>query len=112
MFSSIHNRFSIATETKYGAIPPTFLSIAENKEPEPDLSITKENKTEMEETVENVTEEIPDMVVENIIMSLCEAPEPIESKEIEDEVVEKHPPVSNKSFVCRTCRFCFRRCLH
>ena len=95
MFSSIHNRFSIATETKYGAIPPTFLSMAENKEPEPDLLITKENITEMEETVENVTEEIPDMVVENITMSLREAPEPIESKEIEDEVVEKYPPVSN-----------------
>ena len=91
MFSSIHNRFSIATETKFGAIPPTFLSMAEeNKEPE--LSIANDVVTEMEETVENVTE---DMVVENITMSLCEAPEPIESKEIEDEVFEKYPPVSN-----------------
>ena len=91
MFSSIHNRFSVATETKFGAIPPTFLSMAEeNKEPE--LSIANDVVTEMEETVENVTE---DMVVENITMSLCEAPEPIESKEIEDEVFEKCPPVSN-----------------
>jgi hypothetical protein len=91
MFSSIHNRFSIATETKFGAIPPTFLSMAEeNKEPE--LSIANDVVTEMEETVENVTE---DMVVENITMSLCQAPEPIESKEIEDEVFEKYTPISN-----------------
>ena len=89
MFSSIHNSYSIATETKFGAIPPTFLSIAEeNKEPElsPD-----DNVISQMETVENVIEEIPDMVVENITMSLCEAPEPIESKEIDDEVFEKYP---------------------
>ena len=93
MFSSIHNRFSIATETKFGAIPPTFLSKAEDKEPE--LSLPDDNVITQMETVENVIEEIPDMVVENITMSLCEAPEPIESKEIEDEVFEKYPPVSN-----------------
>jgi hypothetical protein len=88
MFSSVHNRFSIATETKFGAIPPTFLSKAEDKEPE--LSLTNDNVTEME-----VTEEIADKVVENITMTQCEAPEPIESKETEDEVFEKYPPVSN-----------------
>ena len=93
MFSSIHNRFSIATETKFGAIPPTFLSKAEDKEPE--LSLPDDNVISQMETVENVIEEIPDMVVENITMSLCEVPEPIESKEIEDEVFEKYPPVSN-----------------
>ena len=88
MFSSVHNRFSIATETKFGAIPPTFLSKAEDKEPE--LSLTNDNVTEIE-----VTEEIADKVVENITMTQCEAPEPIESKETEDEVFEKYPPVSN-----------------
>ena len=88
MFSSVHNRFSIATETKFGAIPPTFLSKAEDKEPE--LWLTNDNVTEME-----VTEEIADKVVENITMTQCEAPEPIESKETEDEVFEKYPPVSN-----------------
>jgi hypothetical protein len=91
MFSSIHNRFSVATETKFGAIPPTFLSKAEEVK-EPELSIANDVLTEMEETVENVTE---DMVVENITMSLCQAPEPIESKEIEDEVFEKYTPISN-----------------
>ena len=91
MLSSIHNRFSIATETKFGAIPPTFLSMAEEVK-EPELSIANDVLTEMEETVENVTE---DMVVENITMSLCQAPEPIESKEIEDEVFEKYTPISN-----------------
>ena len=88
MFSSIHNRFSIATETKFGAIPPTFLSKAE--ENEPDLAMTKENITEME-----VTEEIADKVVENITMTQCEVLEPPESKEIEDEIFEKFPPVAN-----------------
>ena len=88
MFSSIHNRFSIATETKFGAIPPTFLSKAE--ENEPDLAIANDNVREME-----VTEETADKVVENITMSLCQAPEPIESKEIEDEVFEKYTPISN-----------------
>ena len=91
MFSSIHNRFSVATETKFGAIPPTFLSKAEEVK-EPELSIANDVLTEMEETVENVTE---DMVVENITMSLCQAPEPPESKEIEDEVFEKYTPISN-----------------
>ena len=91
MLSSIHNRFSIATETKFGAIPPTFLSKAEEVK-EPELSIANDVVTEMEETVENVTE---DMVVENITMSLCQAPDPPESKEIEDEVFEKFTPVSN-----------------
>ena len=90
MFSSIHNRFSIATETKFGAIPPTFLSKVEDKEPESDLSIVKENIIEIEETVENVTEEI---VEENITMTQCEAPP--EVKEIEDEVFEKFTPISN-----------------
>ena len=91
MFSSIHNRFSVATETKFGAIPPTFLSMAEEVK-EPELSIANDVLTEMEETVDSVTE---DMVVENITMSLCQAPEPIESKEIEDEVFEKYTPISN-----------------
>ena len=91
MFSSILNRFSIATETKFGAIPPTFLSKAEEVK-EPELSIANDVLTEMEETVENVTE---DMVVENITMSLCQTPDPPESKEIEDEIFEKFPPVSN-----------------
>ena len=90
MFSSIHNRFSIATETKFGVIPPTFLSKVEEKEPQPDLSIVKENIIEIEETVENITEEI---VVENITMTQCEAPP--EVKEIEDEVFEKFTPISN-----------------
>ena len=90
MFSSIHNRFSIATETKFGVIPPTFLSKVEEKEPEPDLSIVKENIIEIEETVENITEEI---VVENITMTQCEAPP--EVKETEDEVFEKFTPISN-----------------
>ena len=90
MFSSIHNRFSIATETKFGVIPPTFLSKVEEKEPEPDLSIVKENIIEIEETVENITEEI---VVENITMTQYAATP--EVKEIEDEVFEKFAPISN-----------------
>ena len=90
MLSSIHNRFSIATETKFGAIPPTFLLTAEDKEP--DLSLTKENETEI---IENVIEEIVDKVGENITMTQSESPESIESKEIEDEVFEKFPIVSN-----------------
>ena len=89
MLSSIHNRFSISTETKFGAIPPTLLT-AENKEP--DLSLAKENETEI---IENVIEEIVDKVGENITMTQNEAPESIESKEIEDEVFEKFPIVSN-----------------
>jgi hypothetical protein len=89
MLSSIHNRFSICTETKFGAIPPTLLT-AENKEP--DLSLAKENETEI---IENVIEEIVDKVGENITMTQSEAPESIESKEIEDEVFEKFPIVSN-----------------
>ena len=91
MLSSIHNRFSIATETKFGAIPPTFLSMAEEVK-EPELSIANDVVTEMEETVENVTQ---DMVVENITMSLCQAPEPPESKETEEEVFENYTLVSN-----------------
>jgi hypothetical protein len=90
MLSSIHNRFSIATETKFGAIPPTFLLTAEDKEP--DLSLAKENETEI---IENVIEEIVDKVGENITMTQSESPESIESKEIEDEVFEKFPIVSN-----------------
>ena len=62
---------------------------------EPELSIANDNVTEMEETVENVTEEIADKVVENITMSLCEAPEPPEFKETEDEVFEKFTLISN-----------------
>ena len=91
MLSSIHNRFSISTETKFGAIPPTLLT-AENKEP--DLSLAKENETEI---IENVIEEIVDKFEENITISITqsEAPESIESKEIEDEVFEKFPIVSN-----------------
>ena len=89
MLSSIHNRFSIYTETKFGAIPPTLLT-AENKEP--DLSLAKENETEI---IENVIEEIVDKVGENITMTQRESPESIESKEIEDEVFEKFPIVSN-----------------
>jgi hypothetical protein len=92
MLSSIHNRFFIATETKFGAIPPTYLSKVEEKENEPDLSIVKENIIEMEEIVENVPEEI---VVENMSITQCEVPAPIEVKEIEDEVFEKVTPVSN-----------------
>ena len=91
MLSSIHNRFSVATETKFGAIPPRFLSMTEEVK-EPELSIANDVVTEMEETVENVTE---DMIVENITMSLCQAPEPPEFKETEDEVFEKYTPVSN-----------------
>ena len=92
MLSSIHNRFFIATETKFGAIPPTFLSKVEEKENEPDLSIVKENIIETEEIVENVPEEI---VVENMSITQCEVPAPPEVKEIEDEVFEKVTPVSN-----------------
>ena len=33
MLSSLHNRFSVATDTKFGAIPPTFPLKAEDKEP-------------------------------------------------------------------------------
>ena len=87
MLSAIHNRFSIATETKFGSIPPTFPLTAEDKEP--DLSLAKENETEI---IENVIEEIVDKVGENITMTQSEAPE---SKEIEDEVFEKFPIVSN-----------------
>ena len=92
MLSSIHNRLSIATETKFGAIPPTFLLTAEDKEP--DLSLAKENETEI---IENVIEEIVDKFEENITITITqsEAPESIESKEIEDEVFEKFPIVSN-----------------
>ena len=90
MLSATHNRFSIATETKYGAIPPTFPLIAENKEP--DLMLTKEEEPKTE-IVENIFYEIVDKVVEDITQ--CQAPEPAESKEIEDEVIEKHPVVSN-----------------
>jgi hypothetical protein len=53
-----------------------------------------EDKAKDDETkAENIFYEIVDTVVENITQ--CEASEPIESKEIEDEVVEKYPPVSN-----------------
>ena len=92
MLSAVHNRFSIATETKFGAIPPTFPLTAEDKEP--DLSLAKENETEI---IENVIEEIVDKFEENITISITqsEAPESIESKEIEDEVFEKFPIVSN-----------------
>ena len=92
MLSSIHNRFFIATETKFGAIPPTFLSKVEEKENELELSIANENIIEMEEIVENVAEEI---VVENMSITQCEVPAPPEVKETEDEVFEKVTPVSN-----------------
>ena len=94
MLSAIHNRFSIATETKFGAIPPTFPLKAEDKEP--DLSLAKDNVIGME-IIENVVEEIGDKVVENITMTQCEVlPEPpTKSKEIEEEVVEKFPILSN-----------------
>ena len=94
MLSAIHNRFSIATETKFGAIPPTFPLKAEDKEP--DLSLAKDNVIGME-IIENVVEEIGDKVVENITMTQCEVLQeaPTKSKEIEDEVVEKFPILSN-----------------
>ena len=84
MLSAIHNRFSTATETKYGVIPPTFPFIAEDK--------AKDDKQKTE-IAENIVYEIVDKVVENITQ--CELPEPAESKETEDEVVEKYPIVSN-----------------
>ena len=92
MLSAVHNRFSIATETKFGAITPTFPLTGEDKEP--DVSLAKENETEI---IENVIEEIIDKFEENITISITqsEAPESIESKEIEDEVFEKFPIVSN-----------------
>ena len=102
MFSSIHNRFSIATETKFGAIPPTFLSKVEGKEPEPDQSIVKKNIIEIEETVENVTEEI---IVENMTMTQYKAPP--EVKEIEDDVYEKFTPVSNNPLFIEPTDFVF-----
>ena len=89
MLSAVHNRFSIATETKFGAIPPTFPLTAEDKEP--DLSLAKENETEI---IENVIEEIVDKFEENITISITQSEAP-ESKEIEDEVFEKFPIVSN-----------------
>ena len=89
MLSAIHNRFSIATETKFGSIPPTFPLTAEDKEP--DLSLAKENETEI---IENVIEEIVDKFEENITISITQSEAP-ESKEIEDEVFEKFPIVSN-----------------
>ena len=93
MFSSVHNRFSIATETKFGAIPPTFTIKAEDKEPEPDLSMATENETKTE-IIENFFEEVVIYSVENITITKSEVlPEPTKSKEMEDEVVEKFPPI-------------------
>ena len=90
MLSALHNRFSTATENKYGTIPPTIPFIAETKETDLTLAEEDEPKTEI---VENIVYEIVDTVVENI--TPIEPPEPIESKEIEDEVVEELPIVSN-----------------
>ena len=95
MFSSVHNRFSIATETKFGAIPPTFPIKAEDKEPEPDLSMATENETKTE-IIENFFEEVVINSVDNITITKSEVlPEPTKSKEMEDEVVEKFPIQSN-----------------
>jgi hypothetical protein len=71
-------------------MPPTIPFISETKEPDLTLAEDDEPKTEI---VENIVYEIVDTVVENITQ--CEPPEPTESKEIEDEVVEKLPIVSN-----------------
>ena len=90
MLSALHNRFSTPTENKYGTMPPTIPFISETKEPDLTLAEDDEPKTEV---VENIVYEIVDTVVENITQ--CEPPEPVESKEIEDEVVEKLPIVSN-----------------
>ena len=95
MLSSIHNRFSIATETKFGTIPPTFLLTAEDKENEPDLSMATENETKTE-IIENFFEEVVINSVENITITKSGVlQEPTKSKETEDEVVEKFPIQSN-----------------
>ena len=100
MLSSLHNRFSVATDTKFGAIPPTFPLKAEDKEPAEitnDFLLTVDDLTDME-TIEDVVEEIADNVVENITMTEV-LPEPPESKEMEDEVFETFPPELNEPFV-------------
>ena len=93
MLSSLHNRFSIATDTKFGAIPPTFPLKAEDKEPAEitnDFLLTVDDLTDME-TIEDVVEEIADNVVENITMTEV-LPEPPEPKEMDDEIFETFPP--------------------
>ena len=101
MLSSLHNRFSVATDTKFGAIPPTFPLKAEDKEPaeltndeEPDFLLTVDDLTDME-TIEDVVEEIADNVVENITQ--CEVLP--ESKEMEDEIFETFPVLNEQLFV-------------
>ena len=104
MLSSLHNRFSIATDTKFGVIPPTFPLKAEDKELtkdeeptediEPDFLLTVDDLTDME-TIEDVVEEIADNVVENITMTEV-LPEPPEPKEMEDEIFETFPPDLNE----------------
>jgi hypothetical protein len=93
MLSSLHNRFSVASETKFGAIPPTFPLKAEDKEPAEitnDFLLTVDDLTDME-TIEDVVEEIADNVVENITMTEV-LPEPPEPKEMDDEIFETFPP--------------------
>ena len=100
MLSSLHNRFSVATDTKFGAIPPTFPLKAEDKEPtkdeepsediEPDFLLTVDDLTDME-NIEDVVEEIADNIVENITMTEV-LPEPPEFKEMDDEIFETFPP--------------------
>ena len=100
MLSSLHNRFSVASETKFGAIPPTFPLKAEDKQPtedieptndeEPDFLLTVDDLTDIE-TIEDAVEEIADNVVENITMTEV-LPEPPEPKEMEDEIFETFPP--------------------
>ena len=104
MLSSLHNRFSIATDTKFGAIPPTFPLKAEDKELtkdeeptediEPDFLLTVDDLTDME-TIEDVVEEIADNVVENITMTEV-LPEP---PEMEDEIFETFPVLNEPLFV-------------
>jgi len=97
MLSSLHNRFSVATDTKFGAIPPTFPLKAEDKEPAEitnDFLLTVDDLTDME-TIEDVVEEIADNVVENITMTEV-LPEPPEPKEMEDEIFETFPPDLNE----------------
>ena len=100
MLSSLHNRFSVATDTKFGAIPPTFPLKAEDKEPAEitnDFLLTVDDLTDME-TIEDVVEEIADNVVENITMTEV-LPEPPESKEMEDEIFETFPVLNEPLFV-------------
>jgi hypothetical protein len=97
MLSSLHNRFSVASETKFGAIPPTFPLKAEDKEPAEitnDFLLTVDDLTDMQ-TIEDVVEEIADNVVENITMTEV-LPEPPEPKEMDDEIFETFPPDLNE----------------